>query len=73
MLFRDHLWTYAFSGNNLSTCVCCMYNFDFDSCAQGGRHTDYVTDQVVSKLIEVVKKKEKKSGIQIKPFQVWLL
>lgn len=37
---------------------------------KGGRHVDYIADQLVSKLIEVLKKKEKKGGIQIKPFQV---
>ena len=31
---------------------------------------DYISDQLTSKLIEVVKKKEKKSGMVIKPFQV---
>ena len=31
---------------------------------------DYIADQLTSKLIEVVKKKERKSGLQIKPFQV---
>ncbi|KPP67462.1 DNA topoisomerase 2-alpha-like, partial [Scleropages formosus] len=36
---------------------------------KGGRHTDYVADQVVSKLIEVVKKKNK-AGVAVKPFQV---
>ncbi|XP_048776509.2 DNA topoisomerase 2-alpha-like isoform X2 [Ostrea edulis] len=36
---------------------------------KGGRHVDNVTDQVVHKLIEVVKKKNK-GGIAIKPFQV---
>ncbi|TNN65299.1 DNA topoisomerase 2-alpha [Liparis tanakae] len=36
---------------------------------QGGRHVDYVTDQLVGKLIEVVKKKNK-AGVAIKPFQV---
>uniref|UniRef100_A0A3Q1BTU6 DNA topoisomerase 2 n=1 Tax=Amphiprion ocellaris TaxID=80972 RepID=A0A3Q1BTU6_AMPOC len=36
---------------------------------KGGRHIDYVTDQVVSKLIEVVKKKNK-AGVAVKPFQV---
>ncbi|XP_068439815.1 DNA topoisomerase 2-alpha [Clinocottus analis] len=36
---------------------------------KGGRHVDYVADQVVSKLIEVVKKKNK-AGVVIKPFQV---
>ena len=33
---------------------------------------DYISDQLTSKLIEVVKKKEKKSGMVIKPFQVGL-
>ena len=36
---------------------------------QGGRHIDYVVDQIVSKLIEVVKKKNK-AGVVVKPFQV---
>uniref|UniRef100_A0A8D0CY38 DNA topoisomerase 2 n=1 Tax=Sander lucioperca TaxID=283035 RepID=A0A8D0CY38_SANLU len=36
---------------------------------QGGRHVDYVVDQIVSKLIEVVKKKNK-AGVTVKPFQV---
>ena len=36
---------------------------------QGGRHIDYVADQVVGKLIEVVKKKNK-AGVAVKPFQV---
>lgn len=38
-------------------------------CSQGGRHIDYVADQVVGKLIEVVKKKNK-AGVAVKPFQV---
>uniref|UniRef100_A0A673HZJ3 DNA topoisomerase 2 n=1 Tax=Sinocyclocheilus rhinocerous TaxID=307959 RepID=A0A673HZJ3_9TELE len=33
------------------------------------RHTEYVADQIVSKLIEVVKKKNK-AGVVVKPFQV---
>jgi hypothetical protein len=37
---------------------------------QGGRHVDYVTDQLISKLLDIVKKKEKKSGVAIKAFQV---
>ncbi|ESN96010.1 hypothetical protein HELRODRAFT_68444 [Helobdella robusta] len=37
---------------------------------KGGKHVDYVTDAIVSNLIEIVKKKEKKTGIAIKPFQV---
>lgn len=36
---------------------------------QGGRHIDYVVDQIVTKLIEVVKKKNK-AGVSVKPFQV---
>uniref|UniRef100_A0A3Q3VN89 DNA topoisomerase 2 n=1 Tax=Mola mola TaxID=94237 RepID=A0A3Q3VN89_MOLML len=36
---------------------------------KGGRHIDYVADQVVGKLIEVVKKKNK-AGVVVKPFQV---
>ncbi|KAG8139195.1 hypothetical protein E2320_001967, partial [Naja naja] len=35
----------------------------------GGRHVDYVVDQIVGKLIEVVKKKNK-AGVSVKPFQV---
>ena len=31
---------------------------------------DYITDMIVTNLIEVIKKKEKKAGITIKPFQV---
>jgi len=37
---------------------------------QGGRHVDYVTDQIITKLLDVVKRKEKKAGVTIKPFQV---
>ncbi|XP_076307781.1 DNA topoisomerase 2-alpha-like [Tachypleus tridentatus] len=37
--------------------------------AWGGRHVDYVADQIVNKLVEVVKKKNK-GGIQVKPFQI---
>ncbi|XP_046888595.1 DNA topoisomerase 2-alpha isoform X2 [Hypomesus transpacificus] len=36
---------------------------------KGGRHTEYVSEQIVSKLIEVVKKKNK-VGVIVKPFQV---
>ncbi|KAL3044252.1 hypothetical protein OYC64_003987 [Pagothenia borchgrevinki] len=36
---------------------------------KGGRHIDYVVDQIVHKLIEVVKKKNK-AGVTVKPFQV---
>lgn len=37
---------------------------------QGGRHVDYVADQMVQKLIETIKKKVGKSTVQVKPFQV---
>ncbi|KAL4629674.1 DNA topoisomerase 2-beta [Arapaima gigas] len=36
---------------------------------KGGRHIDYVVDQIVAKLLEVVKKKNK-AGVSVKPFQV---
>ncbi|XP_041672335.1 DNA topoisomerase 2-alpha [Cheilinus undulatus] len=36
---------------------------------KGGRHIDYVADQVIAKIIEVVKKKNK-AGVAVKPFQV---
>lgn len=36
---------------------------------KGGRHVDYVADQVITKLIDVVKKKNK-AGVVVKPFQV---
>ena len=39
---------------------------------QGGRHIDHVADQIVNKLIDVVKRKNK-GGVNIKPFQVSLL
>ncbi|XP_026549842.1 DNA topoisomerase 2-alpha-like, partial [Notechis scutatus] len=35
---------------------------------KGGRHVDYVADQIVNKLIDVVKKKNK-GGVGVKPFQ----
>ncbi|KAL3990740.1 DNA gyrase/topoisomerase IV subunit A family protein [Acanthocheilonema viteae] len=38
---------------------------------KGGRHVDYVVDQIASKLIDVIKKKIGKSGgISVKPFQI---
>lgn len=50
-----------------------IYSVNLISCLfselQGGRHIDYVADQVVGKLIEVVKKKNK-AGVAVKPFQV---
>uniref|UniRef100_A0A672V7P9 DNA topoisomerase 2 n=1 Tax=Strigops habroptila TaxID=2489341 RepID=A0A672V7P9_STRHB len=36
---------------------------------KGGRHVDYIADQLVTKVIEVVKKKNK-NGVGVKPFQV---
>ncbi|XP_009980526.1 PREDICTED: DNA topoisomerase 2-alpha, partial [Tauraco erythrolophus] len=36
---------------------------------KGGRHVDYVADQLVTKLIDIVKKKNK-NGVGVKPFQV---
>ncbi|XP_065312691.1 DNA topoisomerase 2-alpha-like isoform X2 [Gordionus sp. m RMFG-2023] len=36
---------------------------------KGGRHVDYITDQVVDKLMDVVKKKNK-AGVKVKPFQI---
>ncbi|KAF8363065.1 top-2 [Pristionchus pacificus] len=38
--------------------------------SKGGRHVDYVADQMVQKLIETIKKKVGKSTVQVKPFQV---
>lgn len=37
---------------------------------KGGKHVDYIADQVVGKLIDIVKKKSGKSGVSIKNFQV---
>lgn len=37
--------------------------------SKGGRHVDYVTDQIVTKLIDVVKKKNK-GGVAVKSHQV---
>ncbi|VDP92511.1 unnamed protein product [Echinostoma caproni] len=37
---------------------------------KGGKHVDLVADQLNNKLIEIVKKKSGKSGVQIKPFQI---
>ncbi|KHJ95992.1 DNA gyrase/topoisomerase IV, A subunit [Oesophagostomum dentatum] len=37
---------------------------------KGGRHVDYVADQMVAKLIDVIKKKVGKSTVNVKPFQV---
>ncbi|KHJ48124.1 DNA gyrase/topoisomerase IV, A subunit [Trichuris suis] len=37
---------------------------------KGGRHVDYITDVLVEKIIDVVKKQLKKTGLTIRPFQV---
>lgn len=37
---------------------------------KGGRHVDYVADQMVAKMIDVIKKKVGKSTVNVKPFQV---
>ncbi|XP_049634896.1 DNA topoisomerase 2-alpha [Suncus etruscus] len=37
--------------------------------SKGGRHVDYITDQIVTKLVEVVKKKNK-GGVAVKAHQV---
>ncbi|CAJ0586787.1 unnamed protein product, partial [Mesorhabditis spiculigera] len=37
---------------------------------KGGRHVDYVADQIVAKLIETIRKKAGKSSVNVKPFQV---
>ncbi|XP_040186944.1 DNA topoisomerase 2-alpha isoform X2 [Rana temporaria] len=36
---------------------------------KGGRHVDYIADQIITKIIDVVKKKNK-GGVAVKPFQV---
>ncbi|XP_075703179.1 DNA topoisomerase 2-alpha isoform X1 [Rhinoderma darwinii] len=36
---------------------------------KGGRHVDYVADQIIAKIIDVVKRKNK-GGVSVKPFQV---
>jgi len=36
----------------------------------GGKHVDHVVDQITAKLVEIVKKKAGKGGVNIKPFQV---
>ena len=37
---------------------------------KGGRHVDYVNDQIVKHLSEVINKKSGKNSTQIKPFQI---
>lgn len=36
---------------------------------RGGKHVDYVADQIVSKVAEIIKKKNK-AGVAVKPFQI---
>ena len=37
---------------------------------KGGRHVDYICDQIVKHLTEVINKKSGKNSTQIKPFQI---
>ncbi|KAF6031209.1 TOP2B [Bugula neritina] len=37
---------------------------------KGGRHVDYITDQITKKLGAVVSKKSGKGAVQVKPFQI---
>lgn len=38
---------------------------------KGGKHVDYIADQIANRLVNAVKKKEKKgSSVVLKPFQV---
>lgn len=39
---------------------------------KGGRHVDYVADNMIAKMIDVIKKKVGKSNVAVKPFQVCL-
>ena len=45
------------------------WGVDLNLCFQGGTHVNYVTDQIVDKLMAAVKKKNK-GGIEVKPFQI---
>ncbi|XP_054168345.1 DNA topoisomerase 2-alpha-like [Oppia nitens] len=36
---------------------------------RGGKHIDYIADQIVHKMVDIIKKKNK-AGINIKPFQI---
>jgi len=37
---------------------------------KGGRHVDYISDQIVKHLTEVINKKSGKNSTQVKPFQI---
>lgn len=37
---------------------------------KGGRHVDYIVDQITASLIETIKKKIGKGGVSVKPFQL---
>ncbi len=58
-------WQYNIIHVTLCSIVC-LFNVLYQ---QGGRHVDYVADQVITKLIDTVKKKNK-GGMKLKPFQV---
>ncbi|CAG2164860.1 unnamed protein product [Oppiella nova] len=36
---------------------------------RGGKHVDYIADQIVAKMVDIIKKKNK-AGVNIKPFQI---
>ncbi|CAG2117077.1 unnamed protein product, partial [Medioppia subpectinata] len=36
---------------------------------RGGKHVDYIADQIVTKMVDIIKKKNK-AGVNVKPFQI---
>ena len=38
--------------------------------SEGGKHVDYITEQICPKLVEHIKKKSKAAGENLKPMQV---
>uniref|UniRef100_A0A8C2TKT0 DNA topoisomerase 2 n=1 Tax=Coturnix japonica TaxID=93934 RepID=A0A8C2TKT0_COTJA len=75
--FQQISFVNSIATTKVSSCSCLkvffvfflLIVFFFSFLLKGGRHVDYVVDQVVGKLIEVVKKKNK-AGVSVKPFQV---
>ena len=53
----------------LTRVIIVFCNFNLHCVFQGGTHVNYVTDQIVDKLLAAVKKRNK-GGIEVKPFQV---
>lgn len=49
--------------------MCCLHLEFWNFFFQGGTHVNYVTDQIVEKLMAAVKRKNK-GGIEVKPFQI---